>query len=95
MLDGQAKAGLERLGVAYERSGSSDSVNYAIQGNLTDIDLTRLHAFTSGFYRDFGMRYVIFSVVLKDDVLKGKSFKYGDSGYVKMAPQHWFFPQTF
>ena len=95
MLDGNAKVGLERLGVVYERSSSANNVNYGIRGNLTDIELMRLQAFTAGFYRDFGRRYITFSVALRDDFSKGKSFKYGASAYVKMAPQHWFFSQIF
>lgn len=95
MLDEQAKAGLDRLGIAYERTANSDSVTYVVQSSLNDIELARLQAFTDGFYRDFGNRYIYFSVALKDDWLKGKSFKYGGPGYVKMTQQHWFFPQTF
>lgn len=95
LLDEQAKAGLERLGIVYERSDNADSVTYTVQSSLNDIELARLQAFTDNFYRDFGTRYVYFSVALKDDWLKGKSFKYGGPGYVKMTQQHWFFPHTF
>jgi type III secretion system PrgH/EprH family protein len=95
MLDEQARAGLDRLGIAYERVGNADSVTYTVQGSLNDIELARLQVFTDSFYRDFGTRYIYFSVALKDDWLKGKSFKYGGPGYVKMTQQHWFFPHTF
>jgi type III secretion system PrgH/EprH family protein len=95
LLDREAGAGLDRLGIPYLRSGNADSVTYEIQGSLNDVDRSRLQDFTDGFYRDFGSRYVSFSIELKDDWLKGKSFKSGSHGYVKMAPQHWFFPQSF
>jgi len=95
MLDRRARSGLERLGVTYQRSGAENSINYSIQGDLNDIELTHLQTLTDDFYRDFGVRYINFSVALKDDWLKSKSFGYGASGYVKMTPQHWFFPEHF
>lgn len=95
MLEMKAKSGLDRLGIPYAQVNGENGVNYSIEGNLDDIDLVKLQAFSEKFYRDFGERYVTFSVALKEDWLKGKSFRYGISGYVKMAPQHWYFPQTF
>jgi type III secretion system protein len=95
MLEIQAKSGLDRLGIPYARVTGENVINYTIEGNLDDIDLAKLHNFSEKFYRDFGKHYINFSVALKEDWLKGKSFRYGISGYVKMAPQHWYFPQTF
>ncbi|MFC6841808.1 PrgH/EprH family type III secretion apparatus protein [Xanthomonas theicola] len=95
MLDERARTGLDLLGIRYERVGNAGSVTYTVQSGLDDIELARLQEFTENFYRDFGARYVYFSVSLKDDWLKGKSFKYGAAGYVKLTPQHWFFPQPF
>jgi len=95
MLETQAKSGLDRLGIPYARVSGENMINYTIEGNLDDIDLAKLHNFSEKFYRDFGKHYINFSVALKEDWLKGKSFRYGISGYVKMAPQHWYFPQTF
>jgi len=95
MLETQAKSGLDRLGIPYARVNGENVINYNIEGNLDDIDLAKLHDFSGKFYRDFGKHYINFSVALKEDWLKGKSFRYGVSGYVKMAPQHWYFPQTF
>jgi type III secretion system PrgH/EprH family protein len=92
LLDNSAKDGLDRMHLAYDRRDSENSVTYRVQGNLSDSELATLQGFIDDFYRDFGARYVSFSVVLKEDWLKGKSFKYGGSGYVKMTPQHWFFP---
>lgn len=95
MLDAQARTGLDRLGIAYERVANTDSVTYTVQKDLNDIDLARLQEFTEGFYRDFGARYVYFSAALQDDRFKGKSYKYGGPGYIKITQHHWFFPHTF
>ncbi|PRC93875.1 PrgH/EprH family type III secretion apparatus protein [Solimicrobium silvestre] len=95
MLDERAQAGLDRLGINYDRISNASSVTYVVQSSLTDIQLVHLQDFIGNYYREFGMRYIYFSVALKDDWLKGKSFKYGGSGYVKMTQQHWFFPQSF
>lgn len=95
MLETQAKSGLDLLGIPYARVIGENVVNYSIVGDLDDIDLAKLHNFSEKFYRDFGKHYINFSVALKEDWLKGRSFRYGISGYVKMAPQHWYFPQTF
>ena len=95
MLDAQAKRGLDQIGVDYERVANAGSVTYTVQKGLSDIDLARLQEFTEGFYRDFGTRFIYFSVALKDDPFKGKSYKYGGPGYIKLTQHHWFFPQTF
>src|SRR5450830_495492 len=95
MVDGRAKAELEKMAVAFERSESERGISYLIQGDLSDVELIKLQDFINRFYSDFGSRYIQFSVVLKEDWLKGKSFKYGGSGFVKMNPQHWFFPLKF
>jgi type III secretion system protein len=94
MLDRNARSGLERIGIDFDRHSTASNVSYRIHGNLSDIELAQLQSFINHFYRDYGRRYIHFSVALQEDRLKGKSFRYGDSGYVKMTPQHWFFPQS-
>lgn len=94
LLDRQARDGLDRLGVRYTRNANGTSVTYDVQTSVNDAERSSLQDFVSGFYRDFGARYVYFSIALKDDVFKGKSFGYGINSYVKLAPKHWFFPQS-
>jgi type III secretion system PrgH/EprH family protein len=95
LVDDQARSGLDRLGISYQRHSNVGSVTYVIASELSDVDLARLQQFTEVFYRDYGHRYVHFSVVLKDEKFKDKSFKYGGSAYFKLAQQHWFFPHMF
>ena len=95
LLDQRAKDGLEKIGVSYTYSSNSSSTTYSIAGGLSDIDLLRLQDFSQDFYRNFGSRYVHFSIELKDDFLKEKSFQYGPNAYVKMDPKHWFFSKIF
>lgn len=90
----QAKLGLDNLGVPYAQINHSSGTTFLIEGALEDIELQKARTFVDAFYRQWGDHYVQFSVALKDDPLKGKSFLSGSQGYVKMAPSHWYFPKT-
>ncbi|KAF3999345.1 PrgH/EprH family type III secretion apparatus protein [Glaciimonas immobilis] len=94
MLEQKARAGLDRLGITYSSARDHGRLTLVTQGGLTDVDLLNLQKFTRNYYEKFGSRYVHFSVELKDDLLKDKSFKYGSHGYIKMTPRHWLFPQS-
>ncbi|KVT58151.1 type III secretion system protein PrgH [Burkholderia ubonensis] len=89
----QAEAGLERQALPYTRSDHADGVTFVIQGALDDSELLRARRFVDDYYRQWGGRYVQFAIELKDDWLRGRSFRYGDQGYVKMSPGHWYFPK--
>ncbi|OHX10894.1 hypothetical protein BI347_20095 [Chromobacterium sphagni] len=89
----QAETGLLRLALPYNRKDNRDSVTFVIAGALDDGELQRARQFVDGYYRQWGSRYVQFAIELKDDWLKGKSFKYGNQGYVKMETGHWYFPK--
>ncbi|STQ90242.1 type III secretion system PrgH/EprH family protein [Iodobacter fluviatilis] len=89
----QAQDGLERLAAPFTRINNSDSVTFVIQGALADSELQSIRTFVADYYQQWDGRYVQFAIELKDDWLKGKSFKYGNQGYVKMTTQHWYFPK--
>ncbi|WP_217591375.1 PrgH/EprH family type III secretion inner membrane ring protein [Burkholderia sp. GbtcB21] len=89
----QAEAGLKRQALPYTRSDHADGVTFVIQGALDDGELLRARRFVDDYYRQWGGRYVQFAIELKDDWLRGRSFRYGDQGYVKMSPGHWYFPK--
>ena len=89
----QAQDGLERLATPFTRINNPDSVTFVIQGALADSELQSIRTFVDDYYRQWDGRYVQFAIELKDDWLKGKSFKYGNQGYVKMTTQHWYFPK--
>ncbi|KWA80417.1 type III secretion system protein PrgH [Burkholderia ubonensis] len=89
----QAEAGLKRQALSFTRSDHADGVTFVIQGALDDGELLRVRRFVDVYYQQWGGRYVQFAVELKDDWLRGRSFRYGDQGYVKMSPGHWYFPK--
>ncbi len=93
MLKNQAKTRLDRLGITYKTDVQPASVNYIVDGGINDVSLSQVKAMSDAFYQDYGTNYIHFAVELKDDWLKGKSFKYGPQGYVKMGKQHWYFPE--
>lgn len=95
MVEHQAQSGLDRLGVSYTRSDNGNSVTFDVQHSLSDGERAGLQDFVRRFYQDFGTQYVYFSIELRDDVFKGKSFMYGSRGYVKLSPNHWFFSTNF
>lgn len=91
----QAKSGLDGLGIAYTQINRPSAVVFLIEGALEDAELQKARTFVEGFYRQWGDNYVQFSITLKDDPLKDKSFSFGSGGYVKLAPSHWYFPKEF
>jgi len=77
----------------YHRSAQANSITFTVQGALADTELQAVRDYVSGFYRQWGDRYVHFEIELHDDWLKGKSFQYGPQGYIKMTPSSWYFPK--
>jgi len=86
-----AQGGLQRFSLAFSRVEHSDSVTFAVEGNLQDAELAAARQYVDDFYRQWGDRYVHFTVELKDDALKGKSFQTGPQGYVKTGSSSWHF----
>ncbi|HWT69632.1 MAG TPA: PrgH/EprH family type III secretion apparatus protein [Pseudomonas sp.] len=91
LLADLAQEGLQRLSLAYDRVDSGDSVTFAVVGNLQDAELAAARQYVDDFYRQWGDRYVHFTVALTDDALKGKSFQTGPQGYIKMTASSWHF----
>lgn len=89
----QAELELKRQDLPYSRSEQTDTVTFVIQGALNDGELLRAKNLVDDYYSQWGGRYVAFAIELKDDWLKGHSFQYGDKGYVKMSPGHWYYPK--
>ncbi|POF42111.1 type III secretion system protein PrgH [Pseudomonas laurylsulfativorans] len=87
-----AQEGLQRLSLAFSRIEHEDSVTFAVAGNLQDSELANARRYIDSFYRQWGDRYVHFTVELKDDLLKDKSFQTGPQGYIKMTTSSWHFP---
>lgn len=87
-----AQEGLQRLSLDFSRVEHEDSVTFAIAGNLQDSELANARRYVDSFYRQWGDRYVHFTVELKDDSLKDKSFQTGPQGYIKMTSSSWHFP---
>ncbi|WP_413731335.1 PrgH/EprH family type III secretion apparatus protein [Sodalis sp. RH20] len=88
----QAEEGIKKLAVNYTRIDNQDSVIFVINGAIDDGELQRIRFFVEQYARQWNGNYVQFAIELKDDWLKGKSFKYGHQGFVKMTPGHWYFP---
>lgn len=86
-----AQGGLQRLALPFSRIEHEDSVTFAVEGNLQDAELAAASQYVDDFYRQWGDRYVHFTVALKDDALKGKSFQTGPQGYVKTSASSWLF----
>ncbi|QIR27169.1 MULTISPECIES: PrgH/EprH family type III secretion apparatus protein [Kluyvera] len=86
--------GLEKLSLSFTEVKNSNSVTLVIRGALDDGELERLKTFITHYSQIWKGEYVQFAMELKDDWLKGKSYKYGDRGYVKLSPGHWYFPRN-
>ena len=92
LLADLAQEGLQRLSLTFSRVEHEDSVTFAVAGNLQDSELATARRYVDSFYRQWGDRYVGFTVELKDDGLKDKSFQTGPQGYIKMTSSSWHFP---
>lgn len=86
--------GLEKLSLSFTEVKNSNSVTLVIRGALDDGEFERLKIFITHYSQIWKGEYVQFAMELKDDWLKGKSYKYGDRGYVKLSPGHWYFPRN-
>ena len=88
-----AEQALAQLALPYEISSGPEGVTFTLRGSLHDTQLSAVRGLVTGFYRQWGDRYVHFAVELKDDWLQNKSFQYGPHGYIKMTPSSWYFPK--
>jgi|GEM_PF-3582480 len=86
-----AEEGLVALGFDYQMTQSDSGVTLSSTMSAGDSRMSELNRFVSQFYRLWGRHYVHFSMELRDDALKEKSFKYGQDGYVNMGKSHWLF----
>jgi len=91
LLADLAQGGLQRLSLAFSRVEHGNSVTFAVSGDLQDAELAAARQYVDDFYRQWGGRYVHFTVELRDDGLKGKSFQTGPQGYVKTSASSWHF----
>lgn len=89
-----AEQGLKKMALVFTESYHDDSATFVIRGAIEDGELERIKAFINQYYQTWGDNYVQFVLELKNDWLKGKSFKYGEQGYVKLSPGHWYFPSN-
>ncbi|CND83112.1 PrgH/EprH family type III secretion apparatus protein [Yersinia nurmii] len=89
----EAEQGLSKMSIVFSENKNVDSVTFVIRGEMDDSELQRIKTFVQSYYQLWGGQYVQFSIELNNDWLKGKSFKYGDQGYVKVSPSHWYFPK--
>jgi type III secretion system protein len=88
-----AEEDLKKIFVEYTRVKNEDSITFVLTGSINDAELERIKLFINDYYRRWGGEYVTFALELKDDWLRGKSFKYGERGYIKLSPGHWYFPK--
>ncbi|PJG60487.1 PrgH/EprH family type III secretion apparatus protein [Aeromonas cavernicola] len=89
----QAETELKRQALPYTRQDHVGGVTFVVQGALDDGELLRARQLVEEYYRRWGGRYVQFAIELKDDWLRGRSYQYGEQGYIKMSPAHWYFPK--
>lgn len=86
--------GLNKIAVPFTEVKSQDYITLVVRGALEDGELYNLKRFISSYNEIWRSGYVQFALELNDDWLKGKSYKYGDNGYVKLSSKHWYFPKN-
>lgn len=89
-----AEQGLKKMAPSYRVINTGDSITFVILGVIEDGMLENIKNYVNQYYQQWGERYVHFSVELKTDWFKDKSFKFGEQGYIKLGAGHWFFPNN-
>lgn len=89
-----AEQGLKKMALSYRMVNSNDSVTFVILGVIEDGVLENIKNYVNQFYQLWGTRYVNFSIELRTDWFKDKSFKFGEQNYIKLGTGHWFFPNN-
>lgn len=87
-----AAEGLKKIAAVYTERTNADSVTFTLQGTIDDAELARIKEFINYYQQVWGGDYIRFALDMKDDRLKGRSYKYGAEGYIKSSPRHWYFP---
>jgi type III secretion system PrgH/EprH family protein len=87
----RAQQGLRALGFQFETTKSDTGVTLSSWLPSVDVHLIEFSRFVTQFYQTWGRHYVHFSADIHEDLLKDKSFKYGDDGYITMNKSHWLF----
>jgi len=91
----KAQQGLRALGFNYQTVQSESGVTLSSWMPSVDVHLTEFSRYVTQFYQTWGRRYVHFSADIHEDMLKEKSYKYGEDGYITMNKSHWLFEKKF
>lgn len=82
---------LKQAGVVYRQQVSPEGVLLSAVFYQGDAKLAVFGREARAFVQAWGARYVRFAAELREDWLKDRSYKYGEDGYVKSLPSHWWF----
>jgi len=87
-----AEQGILSITPYFNKRNNTDSITFSVVGNLNDSELNAVKNFIKDFRSQWNSGYIQFDIKLEEDRLKGKSYRYGVGGYVKIAAEQWYFP---
>jgi len=87
----ESEEALKKVTTDYVRRYTDSGVTFSVTGELDDGLLSSLRHLIERQQRLWSGGYVYYELELKQDWLRGKSFKYGSEGYVKSGREHWYF----
>lgn len=87
----KSELGLTESDVKWHKIVKDKKIIYVIKDSLNDKQTISLINFTNSFYKEWGKKYIQFSISLENNVLAGKSFITNASGYVLLGNNHWLF----
>lgn len=87
-----AEQGILSITPYFNKRNNTDSITFSVVGNLNDSELNAVKNFINDFRSQWNSGYIQFDIKLEEDRLKGKSYRYGVGGYVKIAAEQWYFP---
>ncbi|WP_322740651.1 PrgH/EprH family type III secretion apparatus protein, partial [Providencia heimbachae] len=81
----KSELGLTESDVKWHKIVKDKKIIYVIKDSLNDKQTISLINFTNSFYKEWGKKYIQFSISLENNVLAGKSFITNASGYVLLG----------
>lgn len=89
-----AEQSLSGVVPAFNKRDNGDSVTFSVRAELNDGELNAIKQVVDDFRTKWRGGYVQFDIQLETNRLKGKSYLYGNDGYVKITSEQWYFPES-
>ncbi len=81
----QAESRLRAMSIPFTRKDDDKATKFIVAGLIGDEEIQEIKSLNL----DAKKSRVYFSINLKDDLMTGRSYLYGNNSYIKLSPNHW------